>query len=671
MQSALDLASSGFKVYLVEETSAIGGRMSQLDKTFPTNDCSMCMISPKLIEVGRHPNIELITNARLQSLEGEEGNFQARVLKKPRFVDLSKCSSCGDCLEACPVTLPSEFEEELATRKAIFKRYPQAIPSAVVISKNGTSPCKTACPAHISVQGYVALIAKGKYKEALDLIREENPFPTVCGRICTHPCETQCTRGEVDEPISICQLKRFAANEVMASGQDSPPASLEAKNRKVAIVGSGPAGLSAAYYLALWGYQPTVFEALPVAGGMMAVGIPSYRLPKDVLNAEIDFIKSTGVEIKTNTPIGGSLGLKELAEQGYEATFVAVGAHRNNPMGIEGEDLDSVTATVDFLRNVSTGKSVEIGHKVAVIGGGNVAIDAARTALRLGTKDVVILYRRSRQEMPAAEEEIVEAEEEGIHISYLAAPTRIIGKNGKVTAIECIRMELTEPDESGRRTPVPIKGSEFKLDVDTVLPAIGQSPDLSFLGSDGQVEITVKDTIKVDDLTLETNLPGVFAGGDAVLGPATVIEAIADGKEAATSIDRYLRGEDIRANREHNFADIDVPLDKVVKRPRVQTPKVIPGERKNDFREVALVFSEEQVKTEAERLPTMALQRLSPYIWWTFIGMRSRRATFFEGRAKRLTYKGLQREEKPRFFGSFDENSLRAFWEGLRSAILQ
>ncbi|MDY6893581.1 MAG: NAD(P)-binding protein [Chloroflexota bacterium] len=601
MQSALDLANSGFKVYMVEENTAIGGRMSQLDKTFPTNDCSMCMISPKLIEVDKHLNIELITNAELQSIEGEEGNFTVKVLKKPRYIDMAKCSSCGDCIEVCPVALPSDFEGFLSDRKAVYKRYPQAIPSATAISKAGTAPCKVACPTHISVQGYVALIAEGKYKEALDLIRDENPFPAVIGRVCTHPCESNCTRGKVDEPISICQLKRFVADTVKAGGQDSPPASMESKNKKVAVVGSGPGGLSCAYYLALWGYQPTVFEALPVAGGMMAVGIPSYRLPKDVLNAEIDFIKAAGVEIKTNTPIGTSLTLKDLADQGYEATFLAVGAHRNNPLEIEGEDLEGMVSGVGFLRDVSLGKSVKVGDRVAVIGGGNVAIDAARTALRLGAKDVSIVYRRSRQEMPAAEEEIEDAEEEGIAIRYLAAPTRVIGKDGKVNALECIKMELTEPDESGRRRPVPVKGSEFKLDVDMVIPAIGQSPDLSFLGAESKVEVGRGSTIKTDGITLETGMAGVFAGGDAVLGPATVVEAIAAGKEAAISIDRYLRGENLTVGREKEFAPVDVSTEGIEKQPRKKTPKIAPEERKNDFREVALNYSEEMAKAEAER----------------------------------------------------------------------
>jgi heterodisulfide reductase subunit A-like polyferredoxin len=564
------------------------------------------MISPKLIEVDKHLNIELITNSQLQSLEGEEGNFTAKVLKNPLYIDIDKCSACGDCTDVCPISLPNEFEQGLAMRKAAYKRYPQAIPSANSISKRGTAPCKVACPAHISAQGYVALIGQGKYSEAVNLIREEAPFPGVLGRVCTHPCEDNCTRGQVDEPLSICRLKRFLSDQVKSGGNDSPPERMESKGKKVAVIGSGPAGLSAAYFLALWGYDPTVFEALPVAGGMMAVGIPAYRLPKDILEDEIDFVKSAGVEIKTNTPIGDSLSLKDLKSQGYEATFVGTGAHRNNPMGVEGEDMEGVIPGVEFLRDVSLGNPTKLGEKVAVIGGGNVAIDAVRTAVRMGAKDAFILYRRSRDEMPANLEEIEETEEEGIDIRYLVAPNKIIGENGKVTGIECIKMELSEPDESGRRRPVRIEGSEFTLDVDTIIPAIGQSPDLSFLG-DGEIKADKRSRIETHELTLETNVPGVFAGGDVVLGPATVIQAIAAGKQAAISIDRYLQGDDMAAGREPDFQAVDVPIEGYKKQPRQKPPMVSAEERKTDFREVTLSLSEEQAQAEASRCVSCGL----------------------------------------------------------------
>ncbi len=606
MQASLDLANSGFKVYMVEETTSIGGRMSQLDKTFPTNDCSMCMISPKLIEVDKHLNIELITHAQLQSLEGEEGNFTAKILKKARFIDMDKCSACGDCTEVCPVSLPNDFEQGLILRKAAYKRYPQAIPSANAISKLGTAPCKVACPAHISAQGYVALIGQGKYREAVNLVRQEAPFPGVLGRVCTHPCESNCTRGKIDEPISICRLKRFISDQVKGEGDDNPPERMESKGKKVAIIGSGPAGLTTAYFLGLWGYDPTIFEALPVAGGMMAVGIPAYRLPKDILEYEIEFVKSAGVEIKTNTRIGESIKLGDLKNQGFEATFVATGAHRNIPMGIEGEDLEGVIPGVEFLRDVALGNQTKLGEKVAVIGGGNVAIDAVRTAVRMGAKKAFILYRRSRDEMPANLEEIEETEEEGIEIRYLAAPNRIVGENGRVTKIECVKMELSDPDESGRRSPVRVEGSEFTLDVDTIIPAIGQAPDLSFLG-EGEIKADKRSRIETRDLTLETDVPGIFAGGDVVLGPATVIEAISAGKQAAISIDRYLRGEDVAAGRELDLQEAEVTIEKVKKQAREKPLMASPEERRTDFREVTLVMSEEQAQAEASRCVSCGL----------------------------------------------------------------
>lgn len=595
MQSSLDLANSGFKVYLVEETTSIGGRMAQLDKTFPTNDCSMCMISPKLIEVEKHLNIEIISNAQLMALEGEEGNFKARVLKRPRFVDLAKCSACGDCVDVCPVQLPSEFEQGLAKRKAIYKRYPQAIPNALAISKRGTSPCTIACPAHISVQGYVALIAQGKYHEALNLIREENPFPAVCGRVCVHPCETSCMRGKVDEPLAICHLKRFAADEVMQAGELSLPERAPSNNGKVAVVGSGPAGLTTAHYLALWGYQPTVFEALPQAGGMMRVGIPAYRLPRDILDAEIKLVEGMGVEIKTSHRVDS---LDELFSSGYDAVFIATGAHKGVKIGVKGEDNPAVIDGVAFLRKVNLGEKVKIGKNIAVIGGGNAAIDCARSALRTGTEKVTIIYRRTRDEMPAALEEVEAALHEGVNIIFLAAPSEIREKKGGRLELECIKMELGEPDASGRRRPVPVPGSEFVMEFDNIISSIGQATDIP---AGFKIHLGKGDVIQVNSKTLATSKQGVFAGGDVVTGPKYVIEAIAAGKEAAISIDRYLKGEDLEAGRERIFTEAEVTIEGVEKRPRHKIPTISLAERNGNFSEVALNFTEEQARAEAER----------------------------------------------------------------------
>ena len=601
MQASLDLANAGFKVYLVEETSAIGGRMAQLDKTFPTNDCSMCIMSPKLVEVGRHLNIEVITNADIEAVEGETGHFKVHVVKRPRYVDLTKCTACGECVTKCPVELPNEFDENLSTRKAIYKRYPQATPNAFAIEKRGVSPCKAHCPAGIHVQGYVALISQGKFKEALSLIRRNNPLPAVCGRVCTHPCEGACTRKKVDEPLAIMSLKRFVADWEASGGEPETPPVGSRREEKVAIVGAGPAGLSAAFYLALEGYPVTIFEALSEPGGMMRWGIPSYRLPREALMRDIEYIQRLGVEIKTNTPIGSVITLSTLLEQGFKSIFLGVGAQQSVKLGIEGEELERVLHGVDYLREMGLGKEVNLGKRVAVIGGGNVAIDVVRTAIRKGVKEALIIYRRSREEMPALPEEIMEAEEEGVIINYLVAPKRIVGKDGKVGALECIRMELGEPDASGRRRPVPIPGSEFTLEVDAVVPAIGQSTDVSFLPVGKGWDVSERGALNVDPLTYATNVPGVFAGGDMVTGPATVVEAIAAGREGAISIARYLQGMDLREGRGRERPMVEVTPEGVKEELRYTPTKVTVSQRINDFREVQQGFTEEEALAEAKR----------------------------------------------------------------------
>ena len=600
IQAALDLAESGYKVYLVEKSPAIGGVMAQLDKTFPTLDCSMCILSPKLIECGRHPNIELLTCSELLGVDGKPGNFKAKVLKHPRYVDVTKCTGCAECAQVCPVEVPSEFEQNLATRKAIFRPFAQAFPNAFAIEKRGRAPCVLTCPAGTNVQGYVALIAKGKYKEALNLIREKLPIPGVLGRICPAPCEKKCNRGLLEEPIAIRALKRFVADSVE---DEMAPPEVEEKEQRVAIVGSGPAGLACAYHLRREGYKATVFEALPVAGGMLYVGIPWYRLPKDILEGEIERIERLGIGIKTNTPIGKELTIDDLFGQGYKAVFIAVGAHRSQRLGIPGEDAEGVIHGVDFLRDINLGKEVKVGGKVAVIGGGDVAIDAARSALRLGSDEVVILYRRSRVEMPAREEEVEAAEAEGVKIEYLVAPTEIISENGKVTGIRCIRMELGEPDAGGRRRPVPIPGSEFELEADIVIPAIGQVPDLSFLENSG-IRVSRRGTIEVDPITLETSRKGVFAGGDCQTGPSIAIEAVAAGERAAESIIRYIEGRDLKEEKvieERKPSDISfVPFGRA-KEPRQGMPTVSIEDRKSSFKEIELGFSEEMAIKEASR----------------------------------------------------------------------
>ena len=601
IQTSLDLAESGFKVYLLEKSLSIGGTMAQLDKTFPTNDCSMCIMSPKLVDAGRHSNIEILTNARVEKVEGGPGNFKVLIHKKARYVTIEECKACGDCSKVCPVKIPNDYEQGLITRAAIYQLFAQAMPSTYGIEKRGIPPCRAVCPIHVNAQGYIALISVGKFEEALALVREKNPFPGITGRICTHPCEEACRRKDVEWAIAIDGLKRFLSDQEKEEKVDlSLP---EEKGKKVAIIGSGPAGLLAAYDLRKMGYSVTIFEALPMAGGMLAVGIPEYRLPRSILNKEIGYLLRMGVELKLNTPIGPSLTLQDLKAKGYGAIFIATGAHQSRKLGLEGEDGLGVIHAVDFLRKVALGESMKIGQKVIVIGGGNAAIDAARTAFRLGSQEVTIAYRRTRNEMPAQEEEIEEAGHEGIKIEYLTAPTRLIIKDEKIHGMECCRMELGEADESGRPRPVPIPGSEFTIEADRIIPAISQSPDLSFLHEKDGIKTTRWGGIEADLMTLETSVEGIFAGGDAVTGPQTYIDAMAAGRKAAISIDRYLRGEDLRVGREDEGPQkdyIQIDLDGVEYRERA--PMItLPLEKRRNFSEVSLGLREEDVIREAER----------------------------------------------------------------------
>jgi len=601
IQTSLDLAESGFKVYLLEKNLSIGGTMAQLDKTFPTNDCSMCIMSPKLVDAGRNRNIEILTNARVEKVEGGPGDFNVLIHKKARYVSIEACKACGDCAKVCPIKIPNDYEQGLITRAAIYQLFAQAMPSAYGITKRGTPPCRASCPIHVNAQGYIALISANKFEEALALIREKNPFPGITGRICTHPCEEACRREEVERAVAIDGLKRFLSDD---EEEDKTNLSVPEENgKKVAIVGSGPAGLLAAYDLRKMGYGVTIFEALPVAGGMLAVGIPEYRLPRSVLNKEIDYLLRMGVEIKFNTPIGKNPSLQDLKVQGYEAIFIATGAHQSRKLGLEGENAQGVIHAVDFLRKVALGEPVKIGDRVIVVGGGNAAIDAARTAFRLGSREVTIAYRRTRHEMPAQEEEIEEAEHEGIKIEYLTAPTRLIIEGGKIRGMECLRMALGEPDESGRPRPVPISGSEFLIEADTIIPAISQSADLSFLTERDGLTTTRWGTIEADPLTLETSVKGIFAGGDAVTGPQTYIDAMAAGRKAAISIDRYVRGEDLRKEREgegpqKDYVLIDVDGYEYHERAPMITLSL---EKRRGFDEVNRGLKEEEVIREAER----------------------------------------------------------------------
>ena len=422
--------------------------------------------------------------------------------------------------------------------------------SSVCTQAKRLPPCRTACPAHVNVQGYVSLIQRGKFKEAVELIRKDMPFPAICGRVCFSPCEDACARLNLDQAVAIRALKRIVADIEREQGRVKPEPIPKTRTEKLAIIGAGPAGLAAAYDLAKLGYPVTVFERMLEPGGMMFYAIPSFRLEKFVVANEIAYIKDIGVEIKTGMEFGKDVTLESLRNEGYEAVFISIGTQVSRRMNVPGEDLEGVVRGLKFLRAFSLGQHIDVGEKVAVIGGGNSAIDAARTAKRLGAEKVMVLYRRTRNEMPALSHEVEAAEKEGVAFHFLVSPKRIIGENGKVKAVECLRMRLGEPDSSGRRRPIPISFSEHQYEVDLVIPAIGQIPEGSCVPNEFLDEEAKAALIPVDPVTMKTRIPGVFAGGDIVSGRASIIQAVGAGKQAAVSIHRYLTGQDLKAGRE-------------------------------------------------------------------------------------------------------------------------
>jgi NADH-quinone oxidoreductase subunit F len=520
---------------------------------------------------------------------------------------VKECSLCG-LGQTCPnpiLTTLEYFKDEYETHIR-EKKCAAAVCDALMIS-----PCQHTCPVGINVPRYVAQIAAGEYVEAVETIRERNPFPAICGRICHHPCEGRCRRGELDDPVAIRALKRFAADWYFDHvGELSPPERFpQTRSQQVAVVGAGPTGLSCAYFLAQMGYPVTVFEALPVGGGMLSVAIPDFRLPREVIEKEIDHIAKRGVQIKYNSPINVNFTIEDIRNSGFEAVFIGAGAQRSQNIGIPGEleDVEGFYYGLRFLRDVKVGKPVKVGGSVAVIGGGNVALDSSRTALRLGASEVNIFYRRSREEMPVTEVEYDEAVAEGIRVNFLVSPTRIVNDDWKTTGLQCVRMKLGEPDASGRRRPIPVSGSEFFSPADTVIAAVGQAPDLSFLPADSALERTRWERLAVDANRLVTSVPGVFAGGDFVSGPGMVIEAIAAGRRGAIAIDKYLRGDTSRVEMYDLKPTVIVEEAKTEEEEswepqfRPEIPHLALKERKGSFQEIELSFSEDKAIQEAKR----------------------------------------------------------------------
>jgi len=452
------------------------------------------------------------------------------------IIQPERCHTCNVCLRGCPAELIPEYrKEEKSLRGALYGRKIIGKPPKERVP---LPPCQEACPIQQDTKGYVALVAKGKFKEALELIREVNPLPAVCGFICHHPCEEACLRTEVDQPIPIRLLKRFVA-EYERSEVKTLRRLKKKRREKILVIGSGPAGLTAANDLRLLGFGVTIAEALPILGGMLRVGIPEFRLPRDILQMEIDGIRALGVEMKTNHRFIFDGNDKRFRELGFQAAFLSIGAHRSLRLNISGEKLQGVYPGVEFLRDINLGEKIKIGKKIAVIGGGNVALDVARSAIRLGSESVEVYYRRSKEEMPAIPEEVEEALREGIKIHFLTSPVKMIGRGERAIGMECVRMRLGEPDETGRKRPISIEGSNFRVHADTIIAAIGQRVDRN--ASKG-FEKHPDGTIRVDPETGETSIKGVFAGGDVVTGPGWAIDAIAAGKKGAKSIHQYLIG---------------------------------------------------------------------------------------------------------------------------------
>jgi len=476
-----------------------------------------------------------------------------------------------------------------------------------------TAPCESACPSHLPITRYVELIKEGRFSESLAAIREATCLAGVLGRICVRPCEDNCRRQNVDECISIKWLKRFVADYELEKRRDPGLKKEGARPEKVAIIGAGPAGLSCAYYLALKGYPITIFERLGEPGGMAAVGIPDYRLPRDILRREAEIVQSLGVEIKYNTKVGKDITISQMFEQGYKAIFIGVGAQTNTPMGVEGEDkgYKGFIPGVYYLLEINLGRDpYPEGKRVVVVGGGNVAIDCVRSSFRIGKSDVNLVYRRTRKEMPADRVEIHDAEEEGVQFHYLCNPVRIIEKEGKVVGMECIRMELGEPDESGRRRPVPIKGSEFFIEADIAIPAIGQAIDLSFLEEKDRVKTTKRSTVAIQEGTFQTSREGIFSAGDCVTGPDVLVRAAGHGKRVAEKIDLFIRGMEVKESEDERLEAMMEKIKVYNKeekigvsggQKRAMLDMLPPDSRRWVFDEVEEGFSIPAAQKEAER----------------------------------------------------------------------
>ncbi len=612
VQAALALARMGIEVNLITNSAALGcdsanGGMSgnsSLDQRY---------LWPLLIQAASHPLITLYSRADVEAIDGRKGNFRIRVLQHPRYISEELCTGCGHCEVECSSRVTSFLGEKKITHGAIHAPLPGAksVPSAFLIDKNGSAPCHVACPLGINVQGFVSLLSKGKADKALALISEAAPFSGILGRVCRHPCEASCNRAEADSPVSIRALHRYAADNAPSGIKYSRKFPAGSREGKIAIVGSGPAGLTAAWELTRRGYAATVFESHGVIGGMLATGIPRFRLPKEIREKEIKAIQALGVDVRTGITVGRDVTFAYLKERGYQAFFLAIGTQQNNKLNIPGEGLDGVVDCMSLLLTLNLMVDTFVGANIVIIGDGNSAIDSARSAIRKNKGSVKVLSWTVPEEITAGEEELTEALQEGVSVEYCVTPVEILGEGGKVTGIRCQRTRSTEKTlPNGRHLPEPIPGTDFVIEADHVVVAIGQSPNASQLNMNGLAIDRHTGVIQVNPLTLATGIPGVFAGGDCTTGPNNVVEAMAAGIRAAESIDRYLQKNDLDAGRSFDLPQIaKIDLEKVEIAPykRVKTPVIRLQKRLDTYEETILGLSAEAAGREAQRCLNCAL----------------------------------------------------------------
>jgi heterodisulfide reductase subunit A len=607
MESSIKLGDMGYKVLLVEKEASVGGRMILLSKVFPTLDCASCISGPKMSSTINHPNITTKTYSEVSGIKRDaDGKFHVTVNEKPTFVDWAACTGCNDCQTACTVAVPDEFNSDLVARRAAYIAFPQAVPKKAVLTREGTSPCIGACPAGIKAHGYVSLVRSGKDEEAFQLVLDATPLVGTLGRACYAPCESECTRTKLEGTVPIRLIKRFAADQHYATHGETPSGPAvevaEPNGRKVAVVGSGPAGLTAAWQLARQGYQVKIFEKRSQPGGFLRHAIPAYRLPHEVVDADIANLTSIGVEIECDASVTDLASLK--TSGGYDAVIVATGTQNASRMNVPNEDAAGSVNGLDFLAEVANDKAPDLtGKRVVIVGGGNVAMDAARVSLRLGAAEARVVYRRTRDEMPAHHVEADDAEAEGAVFEFLVNPIEVLATDGAVTGVRLQKMRLGEPDASGRRSPEPVPGAETSVACDMVISTIGMSPDASLY--EQVVGVGRGKRIKVDPRTLQTEVPYLFAAGDVTAGATDITTAIGAGRRAAHMVDRWITERPL-----DGFTALDDRID-IIGHDKVLSRQTAFGHRNpiksevdltrnpRDFHEIEAALTEAEARTGA------------------------------------------------------------------------